>query len=212
MDAAERRFTEMVAAEPTPAPRAPSPSPADVKGGPEVQQWIASLQKNAPPVTPTPARRAPSPPANNFDELALKTHMLPAVGDYVTALKRVQGTRWVKSPDANSYHPQKITRADLHDANEKLRELIAAIDKLRTDLDAQTLPLPAAEKEYWRIKRETSGAFQQLTRLLEDNWNEWHVSGIQPKAGEAKPWQKEALRLQTEIDRLKQIEQTSILL
>jgi hypothetical protein len=38
------------------------------------------------------------------------------------------------------------------------------------------------------------------------------LSGIQPKTGEAKPWQKEALRLQGEIDKLKQIDQTSILL
>ena len=159
-----------------------------------------------------PASRAPSPPGNNFDQLALQTHMLPSVGDYVIALKRVQATRWVKSPDANSYHPQKITRADLHDANKKLRDLIATIDKLRTDLDAVTVPVPATEKEYWRIKRETSIAFQQLTTLLEENWQEWHVSGIQPKMREAKPWQKEAGRLQGEIDKLKQIEQTSILL
>jgi hypothetical protein len=155
---------------------------------------------------------APSPPGDNFNELALQTNMLPAVADYVTALKRLQATRWIKSPDANSYHPQKITRGDLHDAGEKLRELIATIDKLRKDLDAQTLPVPAAEKEFWRIKRETSIAFQKLTKLLEENWNEWRVSGIEPKAGEAKPWQKEALRLQGEVDKLKQTEQTSILL
>ena len=196
----------------TPPPRAPSPSSTDVK---TFEQFVASLNRNTPAVTPTAstaAPRAPSPPANNMDALVLQTHMLPAVGDYVTALKRLQATRWVKSPDANSYHPQKITQADLHDANEKLRALIAAIEKLRADLDAQTLPVPAAEKEYWRIKRETSVAFQQLTRVLEDNWKEWHVSGIEPKTGEPKAWQKEALRLQGEIDKLKQIDQTSILL
>jgi hypothetical protein len=170
----------------------------------------SEIQK-APRTAATPTA-APSPPANNFDQLALQTHMLPAVTDYVTALKRLQATRWIKSPDAKSYHPQKITRADLHDPNEKLRDLIAAIDKLRADLDAQTLPVPAAEKEYWRIKRETSLAFQQLTGILEENWKEWHVTGIQPKTSEAKPWQKEALRLQGEVDKLKQIDQTSILL
>jgi hypothetical protein len=147
-----------------------------------------------------------------MSRLILKTRLLPAVADYHRALGRLQATRWVKSPDANSYHPQKITQADLHDANEKLGELIAAIDKLRADLEAATEPVPASEKEYWRIKRETSGVFQQLTRLLEDNWKEWHVSGIQPKTGEPKAWQKEAVRLQTEIDKLKQIDQTSILL
>ena len=154
---------------------------------------------------------ATSPPSNNFDQFTFGTRMQPAVEDYVIALKRVQATRWIKSPNANSYHPQKITRADLHDANEKLRDLIAAIDKLRADLASVTEPVPAAEKEYWRIKRETSVAFQQLTRLLEENWKEWHVSGIEPKTGEPKPWQKEAIRLQGEIDKLKKTDLTSIL-
>ena len=185
------------------------------------QDLFASLRRvpdspfsaSGPAATPSAApSRAPSPPGNNFDELALQANMLPAVADYATALKRLQATRWIKSPDANSYHPQKITRADLHDAGEKLRELLAAIDKLRTDLDAQTVPVPAAEKDFWRIKHETSIAFQKLTKLLEDNWNEWHVSGIEPKTGEARPWQKEALRLQGEVDKLKQTDQTSILL
>ena len=170
----------------------------------EVKALVNSAAKPSPAVA--------SPPGNNFDQLALQTHMLPAVADYVTASKRLKESRWIKSPDANAYHPQKITRADLHDANEKLRDLIAAIDKLRTDLDAVTVPVPATEKEYWRVKRETSIAFQQLTTLLEENWKEWHVSGIQPKTGETKPWQKEAIRLQSEIDKLKQNEQTSILL
>ena len=182
------------------------------------QKQIAALVETPPvaatpaPVPSPPGSRAPSPPGANFDELALQTRMLPAVADYTAALKRLQATRWVKSPDANAYHPQKISRADLHDAGEKLREVIAAIDKLRAGLDAQTVPVPAAEKEFWRIKRETSLTFQQLTGILEENWKEWHESGIQPKTGEAKPWQKEALRLQGEIDKLKQNQQTSILL
>jgi hypothetical protein len=163
------------------------------------------------PTTQKPAA-PPSPPGKSMDELVLKTHLLSAIADYERALSRLQQTRWIKSPDANAYHPQKITRADLHDANEKLREFIAAVDKVIADLNAVTVPVPANEKEYWRIKRETSVAFQQLTKLLEDNWKEWHVSGIQPKTGEAKPWQKEALRLQGEIDKLKEMKISSMLL
>ncbi|MEY2577692.1 MAG: hypothetical protein QOI49_516 [Verrucomicrobiota bacterium] len=177
-----------------------------------VESMQVAAAPSVPPTKPTPAPPAPSPPASTMSRLILKTRLLPAVADYHRALGRLQATRWVKSPDANSYHPQKITQADLHDANEKLGELIAAIDKLRADLEAATEPVPASEKEYWRIKRETSGVFQQLTRLLEDNWKEWHVSGIQPNTGEPKAWQKEAVRLQTEIDKLKQVDQTSILL
>ena len=138
--------------------------------------------------------------------------MLPAVADYVTALKRLEATRWVKSPDANSYHPQKITQADLHDAGNKLREFNASVDKVIADLKLSTVPVPAAEKEYWRIKHEISVMFQDLTKLLEDNWKQWHVAGIQPKTGETKPWQKEALRLQSGIDKLKEMKLSSGLL
>ena len=164
---------------------------------------------------PTPAAFpsfAPSLPGGGFDQGAYEAHMLPAVVDYVVAMKRLQATRWIKNPDANAYHPQDITQADLRDANEKLRDLIAAVNKLRTDLAAFTGPVPLAEKEFWRMKRETSLASQQLTRLLEENWKAWHVTGIQPKTGAPKPWQKEALRLLTDIDLFNRVYLTSVLL
>jgi hypothetical protein len=55
-------------------------------------------------------------------------------------------------------------------------------------------------------------ASQQLTRLLEEHWKDWHVSGIKPKTGTPKPWQKEALRLLTEIEVLSRVYLTSVLL
>ena len=201
--AALKQAKESAAAPVTPAP-APSPPGSNIK------QLLKQAETfMAAPATPAPA---PSLPGSHMDQLILKTSLLAAVAEYRESLARLRETRWVKSPNANAYHPQKITRADLHDANEKLRALIASIDRLRRDLDAVTVPVPAAEKEYWRLKRETSLAFQQLTGLLEENWKEWHVSGIEPKTGEIKSWQKEAGRLQGEVDKLKQIEQTSILL
>ena len=198
-----KQAREAIAAPVSPAP-APSPPGANLKQ--LLKQADAFM---AAPATPAPAA---SPSDSHMDQLILKTHLLAAVAEYRQSLARLRETRWVKSPNANAYHPQNITRADLHDANEKLRALIASIDRLRADLDAVTVPVPAAEKEYWRLKRETSLAFQQLTGLLEENWKEWHVSGIEPKTSETKPWQKEAGRLQGEVDKLKQIEQTSILL
>jgi hypothetical protein len=163
--------------------------------------------------TPAPfPTLAPSLPGNGFDQGAYEAHMLPAVRDYVVAMKRLQATNWIKNPDANPRHPQNITRADLHDANEKLRDLIAAVDKLRKDLAAYTGPVPLAEKEFWRMKKETNLAFQQQTKLLEENWKEWHVSGIEPKSGKPKPWQKEAIRLETEIKVLSRVYGTSVLL
>ncbi len=149
-----------------------TPTPRKFRETEELQKRMNSAPQN-------PA--GPSPPRNDMDELVLKTHLLSAVGDYVQALARFQQTRWIKSPNANAYHSQKITRADLRDANEKLRDLITSVDKVIADLNAVTVPVPATEKEYWRVKREVSVLFQELTKLLEDNWQEWHGSGLQPR-------------------------------
>ena len=43
-------------------------------------------------------------------------------------------------------------------------------------------------------------ACSEKARLFEANWNEWHARGVKPKKDEAKPWQKEVMRLQSEID------------
>jgi hypothetical protein len=179
----------------------------------EMEQLSKDMQKVAPPTSwSSPAPAATSSSASDMNTLALQTHLLPAIADYTQARDRLQQTRWVKSPDANSYHPQKITATDLHDAGEKMRPFIASVDKIIADLNASTVAVPAAEKEFWRAKREVTVLFQELTKLLEVHWNEWHVSGIEPRTGEAKPWQKEALRLQAAIDKLKEDKQTSILL
>jgi hypothetical protein len=164
-----------------------------------------------PSVASTPGT-APPRPSSNMDELILKTHLLPAVADYSQARDRLQQTRWVKSSDANSYHPQKITSADLHDAGEKLRTFIPTVDKIIADLKASTVAVPAAEHEFWRVKREASILFQELTKLLEVHWKEWHITGIEPRNGAAKDWQKEAVRLQAAIDKLNEDKGTSILL
>jgi len=176
---------------------------------------VEAIGKNmpSPPAFSGPPASSPSSSAaSEMELLALKTHLLPAVGDYVLARDRLQQTRWVKSPDANAYHPQRITAADLHDAGEKLRLLIASVDKVVADLNASSVPVPATEIEFWRAKREISVLFQQLTNLLEVHWREWHLTGIEPRTGEPKPWQKEAVRLQTEIDKLKENKGESILL
>jgi hypothetical protein len=175
---------------------------------------MEELSKKTPPPPPAMSTAAPasSPQANDMNTLALQTHLLPAIADYTQARNRLQQTRWIKSPDANAYHPQKITEADLRDAGQKMRGLLATVDKVIADLKASTVPVPAAETDFWRAKREATVLFQELTKLLEDHWKEWHVSGIEPRSGNPKPWQTEVVRLQTEIDKMNENKPTSILL
>jgi len=46
-------------------------------------------------------------------------------------------------------------------------------------------------------------ACSEQSKLFEANWDEWQAHGIKPTQGEAKPWQKEAMRLQSETDALR---------
>jgi TPR repeat protein len=150
---------------------------------------------------------------NNANKLLLKVHVSQAISNYKQASERSRQNRWLKSLEDDAYDSQKITRADLHDANEKLRELIGSVDRVIADLNAvRTVPVPDSEREYWQVTREHALLFQQLTRLLEENWKEWHGSGIQPKTGETKPWQEEADRLRGEIDKLNKAKLSSTLL
>jgi hypothetical protein len=60
--------------------------------------------------------------------------------------------------------------------------------------------LPVSDQEPWRVRRALVSARSEQARLFEANWNEWHASGVKAKKDEVKPWQKEAMRLQSEID------------
>ena len=195
-------------------------TPEQIAEGQKLARDFKPVNGTARPTTPSPA--VSGSPAGGFNafaalnhanKLVLKVKVSQAISNYKQASERSRQNRWIKSLEHSAYDPQKITRADLHDANEKLRELIGSIDRVIADLNAVTaVPVPDSEREYWQVAREHALLLQQLTTLLEENWKEWHVSGIQPKTGEAKPWQKEADQLHGEIDKLNQTKLSSTLL
>ena len=101
-------------------------------------------------------------------------------------------TRWMQVQSSVSGY-KRITREDLRDFDWKARNVLDAIDQVLGYL-------PVSDQEPWRVRRALVSARSEQARLFEANWNEWHASGVKPKKGEAKPWQKEAIRLQSEID------------
>jgi tetratricopeptide (TPR) repeat protein len=101
-------------------------------------------------------------------------------------------TRWMQVQSSVSGY-KRITREDLRDFDWKARNVLDSIDQVLGYL-------PVSDQEPWRVRRALVSARSEQARLFEANWNEWHASGVKPKKGEAKPWQKEAIRLQSEID------------
>ena len=91
---------------------------------------------------------------------------------------------------------EHISPQDLHLFDSMSRDALGTIDEVLQQL-------PASSQEPWRVRRALISACSEQAKLFEANWDEWHASGVKPPQGEAKPWQKEAMRLQSEIDALR---------
>ena len=96
--------------------------------------------------------------------------------------------------DTSKY--QLIPPQDLRSFNSMSRDTLETIDEVLQQL-------PASSQEPWRVRRALISVCSEQSKLFEANWDEWHASGVKPPQGEAKPWQKEAMRLQSEIDALR---------
>ena len=124
----------------------------------------------------------------NLRQVTLEAHL----SFYKMHSNLLNMTRWMQVRHSASAYKQ-ITRKDLRDFDEKTRDVLAWIDRVLGEL-------PVSNQEPWRVRRALVSACSEQARLFEANWDDWHASGVKPKKGEAKPWQKEAMRLQGEID------------
>ncbi len=145
--------------------------------------------KNAKVPLASPASRIMTPaPGVNLRQVSLEAHLQ----FYKMHSNLLNMTRWMQVQSSVSGY-KRITREDLRDFDWKARNVLDSIDQVLGYL-------PISDQEPWRIRRALVSARSEQARLFEANWNEWHASGVKPKKGEAKPWQKEAIRLQSEID------------
>jgi hypothetical protein len=107
----------------------------------------------------------------------------------------LNSNRWMQvCGDSSGY--EHITREDLRLFDSMSRDALESIDEVLQHLGV-------SDQEPWRVRRALISACSEQSKLFEANWNEWHASGVKPIQGEAKPWQKEAMRLQSEIDALR---------
>ena len=127
-------------------------------------------------------------PGVNLRQVTLEAHL----SFYKMHSNLLNMTRWMQVRHS-AFAYKQITRKDLRDFDEKTRDVLAWIDRVLGEL-------PVSDQEPWRVRRALLSACSEQARLFEANWNDWHASGVKPKKGEAKPWQKEAMRLQSEID------------
>jgi len=127
-------------------------------------------------------------PGVNLRQVSLEAHLQ----FYKMHSNLLNMTRWMQVQSSVSGY-KRITRGDLRDFDWKARNVLDSIDQVLGEL-------PVSDQEPWRVRRALVSARSEQARLFEANWDEWHASGVKPKKGEAKPWQKEAIRLQSEID------------
>lgn len=118
-----------------------------------------------------------------------------ALSHYDSRSVYLNRNRWMQvCGDSSGY--EHITRGDLQLFDSMSRDTLGTIDEVLQHP-------PVSDQEPWRVRRALISACSEQAKLFEANWDEWHASGINPPQGEAKPWQKEAMRLQSEIDPLR---------
>jgi hypothetical protein len=117
-----------------------------------------------------------------------------ALSHYDSRSVYLNRNRWMQGcGDTSKY--QHITAQDLRLFDSMSRDALGTIDEVLQQV-------PASTQEPWRVRRALISACSEQAKLFEANWDEWHASGVKPPQGEAKPWQKEAMRLQSEIEEL----------
>jgi hypothetical protein len=118
-----------------------------------------------------------------------------ALSHYDSRSVYLNGNSWMQvCGDTSKY--QHITPQDLRSFDSMSRDALGTIDEVLQQL-------PASSQEPWRVRRALISACSEQAKLFEANWDEWHASGVTPTQGQAQPWQKEAMRLQGEIDALR---------
>jgi len=104
--------------------------------------------------------------------------------------------RWMQVCGGATSGYEHITPQDLRSFDSMSRDALGTIDEVLQQL-------PASSQEPWRVRRALISACSEQAKLFEANWDEWHASGVTPTQGQAQSWQKEAMRLQSEIDALR---------
>ena len=118
-----------------------------------------------------------------------------ALSHYDSGSQYLNRSRWMQVCGDTSQHDH-ITRADLQFFESVSRGPLEAIDEV--------LPqLPASEQEPWRVRRALLTACSEQGKLFVANWGQWQASGFKLTQDEVKSWQKEAMRLQGEIEALR---------
>jgi hypothetical protein len=119
-----------------------------------------------------------------------------ALSHYDSRSVYLKSERWMQVCSGATSGYEHITPQDLRLFDSMSRDTLGTIDEVLQQL-------PASSQEPWRVRRALISACSEQAKLFTANWDEWHVSGVKPPQGEAEPWQKEAMRLQGEIDALR---------
>ena len=141
-----------------------------------------------------------SPDADPKDISGVKAKLAPELASFNAANTRYQKTRWAQTK-ASVYQPADITRKDLHECNVALQALLTEIDRMLWAFEKSGVLLPDGEAEHWRVKRRICSLFQNQIGLLEENWDAWHVEGLQPKTGKPEMWQTVVSLNQRDIEK-----------
>ncbi len=159
--------------------------------------------------TPSPSKTvqsSPSPssspgkaaPTASFMAFGLRMQFESAVREHDRLNEVAARTRWMQSPGTTPTSPAGISRQDLRDYQDAVRNLVSACDRVLKQLpNSNGVQKPSAGdlRELWQTQRRAYSEVLEQVNLIEENWSEWYPNGFDPKDPNLKPWQKKVLEL-----------------
>ena len=128
----------------------------------------------------------------------------------------LDNTRWERTGQATPNQLRNLGLEDLREYRSKQRALLDSIDRVlqyatESDFDGKserlfrqaesqglTLDRKRPDLRSWRVLRRERGASYELTRIVEEHWEEWRSLESFPPEADLNPWQKEMKRLTSE--------------
>jgi hypothetical protein len=133
---------------------------------------------------------------------------------FLSLWKKYGDTRWGKMRVSAPDKVLTLPREEFRKWAKVQRELLNCVDQILKIFAEHQPPADAimsskaaahtSKREFWEGERQVWDGSCQQSKLLDENWADWVAHGFPATETQYKPWQKEVMRLQGEINAAQQ--------
>jgi len=133
---------------------------------------------------------------------------------FLTLSQKYGDTRWGKMRVSAPDKVLRLPREEFRKWAKVQRELLDCVDQILKIFAERNPPADAimsskaaahaSKREFWESHRKVWDVSCQQSKLLDKNWADWVAHGFPDAEAKYKPWQKDVMRLQSEINAAQQ--------